>query len=256
MPAEPPAAERLQKVLAHAGVASRRACEEYIAAGRVRVNGQVVRELGTKVVAGVDRIELDGRPVELARPRRYYLLYKPVGYVTTASDPEGRPIVLDLLPTHERLYPVGRLDRESEGLLLCTNDGELTQRLTHPRYEHEREYLVLIRGELTADDVQRLADGMTLPDEARPLAAAALAMGRGWRWRQEELPSGCRWVRMTLKEGHKRQIRRMIEALGREVVRLVRVRVGALRLGQLEPGQGRWLTPAEVEGLRQSAGLP
>ena len=138
--------ERLQKVLARAGVASRRQCEQFIVDGRVKVNGQVVTELGTRVRPGRDRIEFDGRPVDPDAPRlRYYMLYKPTGFLSTVKDPHGRRTVMELVPSDERLYPVGRLDYNSEGLMLLTNDGTLTHRLLHPRFEHEREYLVMVR---------------------------------------------------------------------------------------------------------------
>lgn len=249
------AEERLQKVLAHAGVASRRRCEEYIQAGRIKVNGEVVTQLGVKVRPAVDRIEVDGKPVVVPTEHRYYLLYKPVGHVTTASDPQGRPTALDLVPGADRLYPVGRLDMYSEGLLLCTNDGALANRLIHPRYEHEKEYLVLVRGGLTRDDISVLQRGLVLPDEERPARASIRMMPRGWRWRGDPLPRGCQWVRIILREGRKRQIRRMLGEVHCSVERLVRVRMGPLTLGELQPAQGRRLRPSEVSDLQRSVGL-
>jgi 23S rRNA pseudouridine2605 synthase len=252
--------ERLQKVMARAGVASRRACEAYIAAGRVRVNGQVVTELGTRVDPEHDRIEVDGRPLLTGRERAYYMVYKLVGHLSTADDPHGRPTVVDLVPGQRRLYPVGRLDRDSEGLVLLTDDGELTQRLLHPRYEHDKEYLVLVQGRLSAEEMRRMAEGLHLPDEERPMRARVSGIsGAG------HLASGMtrcpapqadeQWVRVVLREGRKRQIRRMMQALGHEVKRLIRVRMASLRLGDLRPGEGRWLTDQEIAALRRDAGL-
>ena len=153
------------------------------------------------------------------------------------------------------LFPVGRLDLDSEGLLLCTNDGALTQRLTHPRYEHAKEYLVMMRGQLSPADIQQLAQGMLLEDEATPVMRRR-ACAKPWRWRGELAPEGYQWVTVVLREGRKRQIRRMFNALGYQVHRLIRVRMGALELGDLEPGQGRWLSPAEASALRRRWACP
>ena len=246
--------ERLQKVLAHVGVASRRKCEEYIRQGRVQVNGQIVTELGLKVRPGVDCIAVDGRPLAWQVAQRYYMLYKPVGYLSTVHDPHGRA-ARELVPTPERLYPVGRLDRESEGLLLFTNDGELAHRLMHPRYEHEKEYLVLVRGDLHETDLERLRQGIHIDAKDRAMRAEDVPLSASWRWRGESTPSGWRWVRIILREGYKRQIRLMLRALEFPVRRLIRVRVATLRLGDLAPAQGRWLTPEEVYALRRFVGL-
>jgi 23S rRNA pseudouridine2605 synthase len=247
--------ERLQKVMARAGVASRRACEAYITAGRVRVNGQVVTELGTRVDPEHDRIEVDGRPLTTGRERVYYLVYKPVGYVSTTDDPYGRPTVVDLAPGQRRLYPVGRLDRDSEGLVLLTDDGELTQRLLHPRYEHDKEYLVLIQGRLSAEEMRRMAEGLHLPDEERSMRARVsdASGARHFKWGAPKADE--QWLLVILREGRKRQIRRMMQALGHEVQRLIRVRMASLRLGDLRPGEGRWLTDQEIAALRRDAGL-
>jgi len=257
MPAKPnaPQGERLQKVLARAGIASRRKCEAYILAGRVKVNGTIVRELGTRVRPDQDRIEVDGKPIASRGRHLYYLLYKPVGYLSTVSDPEGRPVATSLIPSQKRLFPVGRLDLYSEGLLLCTNDGELTQRLTHPRFEHEKEYLVLVQGRLTGSALDVLRRGITLEDEDTPAHAQVTRMRPGWSWRGASTPRGCHWIRVVLREGRKRQIRRMLRDLGYSVSRLVRVRMGNLRLGDLSAGQGRWLSRQESRALRRSAGL-
>jgi 23S rRNA pseudouridine2605 synthase len=252
MPAEP---ERLQKVMARAGVASRRKCEELIAAGRVRVNGALITEMGVRVRPGLDRIEVDGVVLPLASAPAYYVLYKPVGYLSTVSDPHGGLFAADLAPQDTRLYPVGRLDRDSEGLLLLTNDGELALRLTHPRYGHTKEYRVLIRGDLSDQQAERLADGMALEGKARPARAVVKRLGEGWAWRGEPQPPGTRWLGLVLREGHKRQIREMLRALGVTVLRLIRVRMASLALGDLQPGQGRYLTDAEAADLRRLAGL-
>lgn len=252
--------ERLQKVLARAGVASRRKCEEYIVQGRVRVNGRVVTKLGTRVDPEKDRLQVDGKPVSLAGARHYYVLYKPTHCLSTVSDPHGRRTARELVPEkvggdRVRLFPVGRLDWDSEGLLLFTDDGELTQRLLHPRYEHEKEYLVLVRGSLKEGDVQALTQGISLEGESRPAHASVRVKAPNWNWRREPRPRDAQWLSIVLKEGRKRQIRRMLEALGHEVVRLLRVRMGVLVLGHLAPGQGRWLKASEARALRRSAGL-
>ncbi|MEA3407175.1 MAG: pseudouridine synthase [Chloroflexota bacterium] len=246
--------ERLQKVLAHAGVGSRRTCEEYILQGRVKVNGEVVVELGTRVHPRVDRVSFDGSPVAVDQERLYYALYKPVGYISTVNDPHGRPVVVDLVPTEERVYPVGRLDMDSEGLLLLTNDGQLTHRLTHPRYEHEKEYLVLIRGRLTAGDLARLEGGIRLKKE-RPARARVSQPDARWRWQGQNVPHGCNWIRVILHEGRNRQIRRMLDEVEHPVERLVRVRMATLHLGDLQSGEGRWLDDKEIRDLRRFVGL-
>ncbi len=247
--------ERLQKVMARAGVASRRKSEELIAAGRVRVNGDVVTEMGVQVRPGLDRIEVDGEPIGAPEALAYYLLYKPMGYLSTVRDPHGQRVAAELVPDEARLYPVGRLDQDSEGLLLFTNDGELALRLTHPRYAHDKEYRVLIRGELSSAQVQRLETGIPLEGKARPARAEVKRLGEGWAWRGEPVPPGARWVGLVLREGHKRQIREMLQAVGIGVRRLIRVRMGNLILGDLEPGQGRHLTDAEVRDLCRLVGL-
>jgi pseudouridine synthase len=258
MPDEP-RQERLQKVLAHAGVDSRRKCEEYIAAGRVTVNGQVVTELGTKVDPQQDTITFDGMPIGRSE-LTYYVVYKPVGYVSTVRDPQGRPTARDLVPSKRRVYPVGRLDMDSEGLMFFTNDGQLAHRLMHPRYGHEKEYLVLIDGHLTPEELNRLRGGIVLEAERGGrdtvrVSVRVRQLPRNWRWRGQEAPSGRSWVRMTLDQGRKRQIRRMLEAVDHHVERLIRTRMGDLVLGDLHPGQGRWLSEEESELLRQSVGL-
>jgi pseudouridine synthase len=236
--------ERLQKVLAHAGVASRRAAEQLIQAGRVSVNGEVVTELGRRVTAR-DRVEVDGRPLEPSQRLVYVALNKPVGHVSTARDPEGRPTVLDLVRRPERLYPIGRLDWDSEGLLLLTNDGALTHRLTHPRYGVEKEYHALVAGYPDGAALRALAEGVRLEDG---LTAPADVR----RLRQDRLGV---WLAIAIHEGRNRQVRRMLEAVGHPAKRLVRVRVGPVELGGLPPGRWRELLPAEVAALRRAARL-
>jgi cytidylate kinase len=238
-------AERLHKVLAHAGVASRRKCEELIASGRVRVNGEIVSAPGSQVDPLHDRIEVDGKPVTMPLQHTYRLLHKPAGYLSTVRDPHGRPTILELVDMEERLYPVGRLDMDSEGLLLLTDDGELTQRLTHPSYEHEKEYHVWVQGRPTARSLQRLREGIELED--------------GFTWPAEvsvlRQEGSSTWLRFVIHEGRKRQLRRMCEAVGHPVRRLIRVRMDLLTLGDLAPGQSRPLTEEEQTLLLQSAGL-
>jgi pseudouridine synthase len=250
--------ERLQKVLAHAGVASRRACEAMIEEGRVAVNGAIVTELGTKVDPERDRILVDGEPLRPREPHRYLLLHKPAGYLSVMEDERGRPDLGDLVTSDERLFPVGRLDLASEGLILLTNDGDLANQLTHPRYEHPRTYLVLVRGQPSTGALWDLRRGVQLEDERT--APAQVEVVSGWPreltgdWWQEGMPPGqmqMTWLRLTLREGKKRQIRRMLSAVGHPVLRLIRIGLGPLRLGRLPPGQSRSLTSYELRLLRQ-----
>lgn len=244
----PPEGERLQKYLAHAGVASRRHAEEMIVAGAVSVNGQVVRELGARVDPAHDEIRLHGRLVRPgASEHLYILLNKPTDTVTTAYDPQRRRTVLDLLPDEwvaRRVYPVGRLDRDTEGLLLLTDDGELALRLTHPRYALTKEYAALVAGQPTPATLQRLEHGLLLPGERRPTAPA-----RAWL---EQRAGDATWVGIELHEGRNRQVRRMLEAVDHPAIRLRRVRVGPLTLGRLPPGKSRLLTEQEVASLRRA----
>ncbi len=226
--------ERLQKVLARAGVASRRKSELLLRAGRVTVNGAIAG-LGDRV-GPADDVRVDGRRVRRREEHVTYLLYKPAGVLTTASDARGRPTVVGLVPSEPGLHPVGRLDRDSEGLLLLTTDGELTLRLTHPRYGHEKEYRVWCdEGRVGDGALARLREGVALEDgPARALRARGAA-------------GGCVVV---LSEGRNRQVRRMLEAVGYRVVRLKRTRLGSLRLGDLEPGRWRRLEVDELAALR------
>lgn len=243
-------AERLQKLLSRAGIASRREAERWIAAGRVTVNG-VVASLGTKADPERDVVAVDGRPLadlpRRLRRKRYVMLHKPRGVLTTMHDPQGRPTVADLCRRYglEGLHPVGRLDFDSEGLLLLTDDGELTFALTHPRHQVPKVYHVLVRGAVTPDGLRRLREGVLLEDGPARAATAR-------RLRRE---NGATWVEITIHEGRKRQVRRMCAAVGWRVLRLVRVAVGPLRLGDLAPGRLRALRPSEVEALSRAAGV-
>lgn len=233
--------ERLQKILSAAGIASRRAAEEIITSGRVAVNGKVVTELGSRADPAQDRITVDGKAIRSEGVRSYIVLNKPVGYVTTMKDPQGRPVVTDLLKgVKERVYPVGRLDYNTEGVLLLTNDGELANRLAHPRHEVEKEYLVRVRGSVAPEQFQHLAEGVDLED-----GRSAPAVVKPVRESENNT-----WISITIHEGRFRQVRRMCEAVGLTVVRLKRSRYGILESGDLKPGEFRFLAPAEVDGLR------
>ena len=240
-------AERLQKIISAAGLASRRQAEEWILAGRVAVNGEVVRELGTRADWDADRIEVDGTPLKRAQ-RLYYLLNKPYGVITSLQDPEGRKTVADLAAAAgvtERVYPVGRLDYDTEGLLLLTNDGELTQGLSHPRFEVEKEYEVDVEERPMPDLLKmlengvRLADGLTAPAKTYP---PVIAENGYWRFR------------IVIHEGRNRQVRRMAESVGLTPRRLKRIRYGFLTLGDLKAGTLLPLTAAEVTRLQELAG--
>ena len=240
---------RLQKILSTAGVASRRAAEKLMAEGRVTVNGQTVRELGTRANPDTDDIRVDGRPVRPQGRRIYLLLNKPRGYVTTRSDPEGRPTVLDLIPgLHDYVYPVGRLDYESEGLLILTNDGDLAAALTHPSHEVPREYHARVRGTPDSRALDRLSRGVMIDGrQTAPAQAAVVMTGAGQHGDQALLS-------ITIHEGRTRQVRRMCEAVGCPVVRLRRVRIGPLADPMLKTGLCRPLTGKEVDALRRAAG--
>jgi 23S rRNA pseudouridine2605 synthase len=232
---------RLQKYLSRAGASSRREGEKLIEAGRVRVNGEVVRELGTKVEPGRDRVELDGRTLDLPG-FRWVMLHKPTGVLTTADDPGGGRTVYDLLPAGmEALRYVGRLDRDTEGLLLLTNEGDVLHRLTHPSYEVEREYRAHVGGDVTPAILGRLTSGVELEDgPARAI--------RAW----QSSGAGPRELRLVLAEGRNREVRRMLAAVGLPVRRLIRDRYGPLRLGSLGAGSWRELTDDEIHKLRRT----
>ncbi len=237
---------RLQKILARAGLASRRSAEEMIRAGRVAVNG-VVASLGASADPERDEVSVDGQPV-LAQPRAYWMLHKPRGVITTTRDPQHRTTALDLLPAEarqERLFPVGRLDLESEGLLLLTNDGEVAQAMLHPSLGCEKEYRVTVRGRLSAATGRLLAAGVELEDG--PMAPCQL--GRV----SYESAADASTFHLTLREGRKRQIRRALSSQGHPVLRLIRVRMGPLQLGRLKPRQARRLTARELRDLPRAA---
>jgi 23S rRNA pseudouridine2605 synthase len=236
--------ERLQKILARAGYGSRRSCEELISSGRVRVYGQVVA-LGEKADAVFDQITVDGRPVKKAEELVYIALYKPRGVISTVTDPELRTAVRDLIPVEGTLYPVGRLDFDSEGLILMTNDGDLANRLTHPRYEHEKEYRVLVASHPDGDQIAKWRRGLVLEDGFKTAPADVYMVSKYGKGA---------WLNVTIKEGYKRQIRMMGKVTGLPVVRIVRVRIGDLRLGNLKPKEWRYLSPQEVSALKKPAG--
>ena len=239
--------ERLHKVLAHAGVASRRAAERMIRDRRIRVNGTLVIELGTQVDPAKDRIEVDGKPLARGETAHHYLaLNKPIGVVSTAHDPEGRPTVVELVHAPQRVYPVGRLDIDSEGLVLLTDDGELTFRLTHARFGVEKEYQVQVDCSSFGErELAQLRRGVLLEDGMAHTVRAQLI---------RSAPDGAQ-VRIVLVEGRQREVRRMLSAVGCGVEHLLRVRIGPLLLGELKPGQHRSLRPREVEALRAAVGL-
>jgi 23S rRNA pseudouridine2605 synthase len=231
--------ERLQKAMAHAGVASRRKCEALILQGRVRVNGQVVTQLGSKVHPIHDTIEVDGQLIT-PEEKVYILLHKPRGYLSDTRDFRGRSSALGLVPAEERLYPVGRLDAESEGLLLLTNDGELAHRLTHPRYEHTKEYHVYVEGYPNDETLKGWRQGVFV--DGRQTAPAQISVLR----REGDRT----WLRVVLREGRKRQIRQVAAILGHPVHQLIRVRIGPVQLGNLKPGEWRYLTKRELKKLQ------
>ena len=233
---------RLQKILAQAGVASRRASEKLIAGGRVTVNGKTVQDMGVKADPTADDVRVDGRRLKPERPR-YILLYKPSGVVTTRSDPQRRRTVVDLLGgVREYVYPVGRLDYDTEGLLLLTNDGELAAALTHPRHGVERTYEAHVVGIPDEEALARLRAGIPL-DGRRTLPAVVTLVNAGRRDKYGVL-------RMTIREGRNRQVRRMCEAVGHPVRTLKRVRIGPITDKRLKPGEWRELTKGEVEKLK------
>ena len=235
---------RLQKILSQAGVASRRAAEGLIAEGRVTVNGQIVREMGTKADPMHDDIRVDGRRIKPAERLRYILLYKPAGYVTTRSDPQRRPTVIDLLQgVKEYVYPVGRLDYDTEGLLLLTNDGDLTVRLTHPRHGVERTYEARVAGMPDEAALERLRRGIPL-DGRRTLPAEVSLLNK-------RRNAGDGVLAITIREGRNRQVRRMLEAVGHPVKKLIRVGIGPLSDRGLKPGRWRELRRDEVEKLKK-----
>lgn len=244
-------AERLQKILAGAGVASRRAAERLIADGRVSVNGVVVQVLGTRADAAADDIRVDGRRIRQTVERRYLLLNKPTGVVSTRADPQGRPTVIQMVgAAGEYLFPVGRLDYDSEGLLILTNDGDLAARLTHPRYGVEKVYHAVVSGRPDARAIARLERGVVLDGQRTAPSRVRLMKSRTREGREETL------LEIVLHEGRNRQVRRMCEVVGHPVERLTRVRIGPIGDPRLEPGDWRPLTLREVEALQRAASVP
>ncbi len=232
--------ERLQKIISAAGITSRRASEALITNGQVSVNGVVVTELGSKADPSKDTITVDGKSLKVSEQRLYILLNKPPGYITALKDGQGRPLVTDLLKdVSDRVYPVGRLDYNTEGLLLLTNDGDWANRLMHPRNEIEKEYHVRVRGKVIDQQLKRMADGVELEDgKTAPAVVNLVKSGE-----QND------WISVAIHEGRNRQVRRMCEAVSLSVVRLKRIRYGTLALGTLRAGQFRYLSDTEVREL-------
>ena len=233
---------RLQKLIAGTGLSSRRKAEALIAAGRVMVNGKTVTEFGTKVDPSRDHVKVDGKHLSAAQPFVYLMLNKPKNVVSTLDDPGGRTTIKDYLRgVSVRVFPVGRLDFDSEGLMLVTNNGDLAQAMLHPRYHVPKTYLIKVKGVLTDEDIRslergvRLEDGMTSPAQVRKV-------------RKVEANS---WLEITIREGRKHQVKRMLESVGHPVIKLLRIRMGPLSLGDLQPGEFRFLTDREANALRR-----
>ena len=231
---------RLQRILAQAGYGSRRKCEELILQGRVMVNG-VPAELGMEANPNTDSIQVDGKQISAPEKLLYVMLHKPRGVLSTVDSPDPRPTVRSLIDLPERLYPVGRLDLDSEGLILMTNDGVLTNQLTHPRYQHEKEYRVLINKKPSEQQLDGWRKGLILED--------GTITGPSQVWIEHNDEHGS-WLGVILKEGKKRQLRRMAESSGLKVARLIRIRIANLRLGELLPGEWRELSSEEIKNLK------
>lgn len=231
--------ERLQKVMAEFGVASRRKCEELIVSGKVRVDGWIVNELGTKVDKQKAVIEVDGQRIGSSGEKVYVLLNKPIGYITSAKDQFNRPTVLDLVPIGQRVFPVGRLDYDTEGLLLLTNDGDLTYRITHPSHQINKTYRALVKGTVKVEAVESFARGLKIEDYVTSPARLEII---------KHIQANT-LVQVTIHEGRNRQVRKMCDAVGHQVLKLKRICIGKLRLGDLKTGQWRYLTKEEVDYL-------
>jgi len=238
---ENPMEERLQKIMARSGIGSRRACEKLIEQGLVSVNGQKAT-LGMKADPDKDRIEVKGERISAAEPLVYIALNKPRGVISAAKSPDPRPTVLDLVDHPGRLYPVGRLDIESEGLIFLTNDGALAQRLTHPRHGHEKEYSILVARRPDEKQLNAWRNGVVLEDGYRTKPVKVRVTGTKGKGA---------WLKVILKEGRKRQIREMGRLTGLPIVKITRTRIGSLRLGDLKPRQWRHLTPKEIAELKK-----
>ena len=238
--------ERLQKYLAHAGIGSRRSCEKLILEGKIKVNGKVVTTLGTKIDPLQDIVEVNNQVIGKKEKKIYVLLNKPAGYVTTLKDPQGRPTVKELVKDlNIRIYPVGRLDYATEGLLLLTNDGQLSYRLTHPRYKIPKTYEVLVQGNPSKSALEKLKKGIVLEDGLTQPALIKILK----QWKNKTL------IKITIYEGRNRQVRRMFQAINHPVLYLKRVQEGSLRLGKLAKGEYRFLTEEEVKRLKKEVGL-
>lgn len=231
---------RLSKYLADSGVASRRKAEEIILEGRVSVNGETVRELGTKVDPEKDKVTVDDKNINANAEKIYYLLNKPAGYTSTAKDPHAKHTVLELVPEKPRVFPVGRLDKDTTGLLILTNDGELTQKLTHPSYEKEKEYIVICGSELTDIEIKKLENGIILDDKKTAPTKVRFIADNSDKYFHYSV---------TIREGRNRQIRRMFESIRNPVISLGRIRVDSLNLGDLKEGKYRELTKQEIDKL-------
>lgn len=232
---------RLQKYMAQCGVASRRKCEEMIKSGQVTINGEVVRDMGVKIDPSHDRVFVNGKRISLEENYVYIMLNKPRGYITTVKDQYNRPIVMDLVKDiSERIYPIGRLDYESEGLLLLTNDGNIAFHLTHPRHQIDKEYVVRVEGCPSSEDIDKLRNGIDIGGFITSPAQVDLIRKN----KQTSL------IRITIKEGKNRQVRRMFDAIGHPVIYLKRIRIGNIKLGNLELGKWRHLTNKELEALK------
>jgi len=241
-----PKARRINQILSAAGLTSRRKADTWILEGRVMVNGRVVRQLGSRAVWGEDRIQVDGRAIPAPPQKIYLMLNKPFGYIASLEDPEGRPVVTQLIKDIKaRIYPVGRLDFDSLGLLLMTNDGDWAYRLTHPRYQVPRTYKVTVRGSVSREAVAALKKGVMLEDGPSGPARVSLITTQP----QKTL------IRMTITQGRSRQVRRMLESVGYEVIHLIRIGYGSIELGTLKVGHYRHLDPSEVDALKRFVGL-
>ena len=238
--------QRINRILSLAGAASRRKADEFIKDGRVTLNGRRVLELGTKAVWGTDSIKLDGKEITGPDDRVYIMLNKPFGYISSLSDPEGRPVITELVKDiPRRIYPVGRLDFDSIGLLLLTNDGDFSYRLTHPKYHVTKTYKVTVEGSVNESTVSKLKNGVELDDGFSGRSKAAIIRQGGSRT----------VIRLTIGQGRNRLVRRMVEAVGCKVIQLMRTGFGGLELGNLKIGKYRYLAPEEISDLKQSVGL-